>query len=77
MVVLRRTTGGSYLLAELDGVISKLQYAVFRLLSYFLRTKISVPITELTGLREEELDEYNAEEDIMHEEENEDAVMDD
>ena len=35
MVVLRRTTGGSYLLAELDGMISKLRYAAFRLLSYF------------------------------------------
>ena len=77
MVVLQRTTGGSYLLAELDGAISKLRYAVFRLLSYFLRTKISVSITELTGLGEEELDEYNTEEDIMHEEENEDVVVDD
>ena len=34
-------------------------------------------VTELTGLGEEELDEYNAEEDIMHEEENEDTVADD
>ena len=77
VVVLWRTTGGLYLLAELDSAISKLWYVVFRLLSYFLWTKISVPVTELTGLREEELDEYNAEEDIMHKEENEDAVVDD
>ena len=77
MVVLRRTTGGLYLLAKLDGAISKLRYAAFCLLSYFLQTKISVPVTELTGLGEEELDKYNAEEDITHEEENEDAVAND
>ncbi|OJA17876.1 hypothetical protein AZE42_14006 [Rhizopogon vesiculosus] len=34
MVVLRRTTGGSYLLAKLDGAVSRLCYAAFRLIPY-------------------------------------------
>ncbi|KIJ07502.1 hypothetical protein PAXINDRAFT_33858, partial [Paxillus involutus ATCC 200175] len=34
MVVLCRTTGGSYLLAELDGSVSKLRFAAFHLLPY-------------------------------------------
>ncbi|KAJ8591966.1 hypothetical protein M405DRAFT_692039, partial [Rhizopogon salebrosus TDB-379] len=34
MVVLRRTIGGSYLLAELDGSVSQLRYAAFQLLPY-------------------------------------------
>ncbi|KIJ11569.1 hypothetical protein PAXINDRAFT_26204, partial [Paxillus involutus ATCC 200175] len=37
MVVLRRTTGGSYLLAKLDGSVSKLRFAAFRLLPYHPR----------------------------------------
>ena len=68
MVVLRRTPGGSYLLAELDGAISKLWYAAFRLIPYFPRTKVLIPVTDLTGLSDDALDEYEAEEDIEREE---------
>ena len=50
MVVLHRTTGGSYLLAELDGAISCLQYAAFRLLLYYLHMYITIPVMDLTGL---------------------------
>ena len=50
MVVLWRTTGGSYLLAELDGAISCLQYTAFRLLLYYPHTHIAIPVTDLTGL---------------------------
>jgi hypothetical protein len=77
MVVLRRITGGSYLLAELDGTISKLSYAAFWLCPYFPRTKISIPITDLTGLNDLQLDDYEAEDDVEHEEESEEAVEDD
>ena len=56
MVVLRRTTGGSYILAELDGAVSKLRYAAFRLLPYYPRFQTNIPVTELTGLDDEDLD---------------------
>ena len=56
MVVLRRTTGGSYILAELDGAVSKLRYAAFRLLPYYPRFQTNIPVTELTALDDEDLD---------------------
>ena len=77
MVVLQRTTRGSYLLAELDGSISKLRYAAFRLLLYFPRNEIAIPVTELTRLDNQELDDHEANEDVEHEEDREEEVLDD
>ena len=45
MIVLRRTTGGAYILGELDGSISKLRFAAFRLLPYHPRDMKAVPVT--------------------------------
>ncbi|KIN96548.1 hypothetical protein M404DRAFT_33154 [Pisolithus tinctorius Marx 270] len=56
MVVLCRTTGGSYLLAELDGSISKLRFAAFRLLPYHPQSQTCTTVTCITGLDDEELD---------------------
>jgi hypothetical protein len=56
MVVFCQTTGGSYILAELAGVVSKLRYAAFRLLPYYPRFQTNIPVTELTGLDDEDLD---------------------
>ncbi|KAF8548027.1 hypothetical protein OG21DRAFT_1489718 [Imleria badia] len=56
MVVLRQTTGGSYILAELDGMVSKLRYTAFRLLPYYPCFQTDIPVTELTGLGDEDLD---------------------
>ena len=56
MVVLRRTTGGSYLLAELDGAVSRLRYAAFRLVPYFPRSHSKIPVTSITGMEDEDLD---------------------
>ncbi len=56
MFVVRRTRGGSYILAELTGAISKTRYAAFRLLPYHLRSHTSIPVTSITGLSEDELD---------------------
>ena len=56
MVVLRRTTGGSYLLAELDGAVSRLQYAAFRLIPYYPRFSSYICTADLTGMDDEDLD---------------------
>ena len=69
MVVLRRTQGGSYILAELDGSVSKLRYAAFRLLPYYSQSKTRIPVTRITGLDEEELDRLVGEEDEEPDEE--------
>ena len=37
MWVVRRTTGGAYILAELDGAESKTRYAAFRVIPYYAR----------------------------------------
>ena len=37
MRVVRRTTGGAYILAELDGAESKTRYAAFRVIPYYAR----------------------------------------
>ena len=71
MVVLHRTTGGLYLLAELDSAISHLRYAAFRLLFYYPRTHITIPVMDLTGLNNQELDNFEAEEDVERDEEDE------
>ena len=47
MVVARRVLGGSYRLAELDGTISKLRFAAFRIVPYYTRSRSSIPVTRL------------------------------
>ena len=47
MVVIRWTFGRSYRLAELDGTVRKMNYAAFRLVPYFPRIHISVPLDRL------------------------------
>ena len=47
MVVIRRTPNGAYRLAELDGAVSKLRYATFRIVPYFLRSRTSIPVTRV------------------------------
>jgi hypothetical protein len=47
MVVLRRTRNGAYRLAELDGAVSKLRYAAFRIVPYFARSRTSIPVTRI------------------------------
>ena len=57
MVVVRRTKGGSYLLAELDGAISKFRFAAFRLLPYFPRNNSRIEVTHLVGLDNTAIDQ--------------------
>ena len=56
MVVLRWTTSRSYLLAELDGVVSRLCYAAFQLIPYYSHLLSVIRITELTDMDDENLD---------------------
>ena len=44
MVVVRKTVGTSYVVAELDGAQSQLRVAGFRLIPYFPRTHTTIPI---------------------------------
>ena len=59
------------MLAKLDGAISCLQYAAFQLLFYYPCTHIAIPVTDLTGLNDQELDDFEAEEDVERDEEDE------
>lgn len=47
MVVVQRTAKGAYILCELDGSVSKLPYAAFRLLPYIPRSRASLPIFKI------------------------------
>jgi len=47
MIVLRRTCNGAYRLGELDGTISRLRYAAFRLLPYHARSPSFIPVTRV------------------------------
>ena len=49
MVVLRRTQNGTYRLAELDGTVSNLRFAAFRLVPYHTRSRSSIPVTRLVN----------------------------
>lgn len=46
MVVVQRYTNGSYQLAEIDGAVSRLRYAAFRIIPYYSRTHISIPMDD-------------------------------
>ena len=70
-MVLCRTTGGLYLLAKLDSAISCLRYAAFRLLFYYPCMHIAIPVMDLTGLNDQQLDDFEAEEDVERDEEDE------
>ena len=77
MVVLHRTTGGSYLLAKLDSAISCLHYTAFQLLPYYPCTHVTIPVTDLTGLSDQELDDIKAEEDVERDDEDEEEELSD
>ena len=61
MVVIRRTPNGAYRLAELDGTVSKLRFAAFRLVPYHARSRSSIPVTRL--IDREELVKIHLDED--------------
>jgi len=64
MVVVCRTKGGSYMLAELDGAISKLRFAAFRVIPYYPRCNERVSVTEMTGVDDKSIDEMEVSETV-------------
>jgi len=47
MVVIHRSKGGTYILAEMDGAVSRLWYASFHVVPYFPWSLENVPLTSL------------------------------
>jgi len=47
MVVVHRTKGGAYILVELNGAVSRLQYAAFQIIPYLARFPDHIPVTSL------------------------------
>ena len=64
MIVIRHTKGNSYVLGELDGSVSKLRFAAFRLIPYYPRDIRAVPVTKIDEAETEALEE------ITHDSEN-------
>ncbi|EIN06905.1 hypothetical protein PUNSTDRAFT_22853, partial [Punctularia strigosozonata HHB-11173 SS5] len=56
LVVVRRNSGGAYVLAELDGSLSRLRYAAARLYPFSPRAHVTIDISHLTSLSPTELD---------------------
>jgi hypothetical protein len=47
-VVVKRSKMGTYMLAEMDGTLSKLRFAAWRVIPYHLRTSRTLPIPNAT-----------------------------
>ncbi|KZO89977.1 hypothetical protein CALVIDRAFT_491088 [Calocera viscosa TUFC12733] len=63
-VVIRRTKGGSYVAAELDGTIGRYSIAAFRLIPYFSRTSLEHVVAELLQRQENMPYEVDPGEDV-------------
>jgi hypothetical protein len=64
MVVVRKTKGMSYIVAELDGAQSQLRVAGFRLIPYFPRTTTSLPL--ISNLNDDEDFTWDDPEDVRY-----------
>ena len=76
-MVLRRTTSRSYLLAELDGAVSRLCYTAFQLIPYYSRLSSVICITKLTDTDDKNLDTLAGEDVEEPEEEDRDSYESD
>lgn len=67
MVVVRQTKSGSYILSEVSGAIAEHRFAAHRLVPYFRRNEITLPVTTLVGKTTKQLDDMVAEDDAPDE----------
>jgi len=77
MVVVCRMKGGSYMLAELDGAISKLRFAfaTFHVIPYYPCCNERVSVTEMMGVDNKSIDEMEASETVEPEEDNPEGAL--
>jgi hypothetical protein len=52
MVVVKRLRSGAYILAEVNGAVSRLKFATFRLIPYHPRSRKRLEITEFVDLKD-------------------------
>jgi hypothetical protein len=70
MVVVKKTRNGAYRLAELDGALSRLRFAAFRLVPYHTRSRSAIAVTrlldsdDLEALNNADEDPDEADEDV-------------
>lgn len=64
------------MLAELDGAISKLRFAAFRVIPYYPRSGERVSVTQMTGIDDESIDELEAYETVEPEEDEPERAQD-
>lgn len=57
LVVARRTKGGSYILADMDGSLYKNRFAATRVIPYHPRSQLTVPLTQHVQRTDRDLDE--------------------
>jgi len=63
------------MLAELDGAISKLRFATFRVIPYYLHCDERVSVTEMMGVDDKSIDEMEASETIEPEEDDPEGAL--
>lgn len=77
MIVMCHMKGGSYMLAELDGTISKLRFTVFRIIPYYPCSKEHMSVTQMTGIDNESIDQLKAGETIKPDEDEPECMFED
>jgi hypothetical protein len=75
MVVVRRTKGGSYMVAKLDSTISKLRFAAFCVIPYYPRYNERISVTKMTGVDNESIDKMEASETVEPEEDDPEGAL--
>lgn len=67
MVVVRRTTGGSYILSELNGALSRSRYSASRVVPYHPRSVEGIPVTSQIDLADLDLASATMDDTNLHE----------